>query len=229
MGDAAVRAEVSGVHGQAFGRVKGLSLTGAAVQFGVEQTTAFVSGEKATLIFHFRHERPVQVEAIVRTQTEMDGFRQFGFTFLTPLAIRAKLPPSLLRFFSERAAFRVAPDGPVPVELKSSMLDLRVSGHLRDISVDGLGVVVDEGAGKELVPGLNVSAEFTLPGQDRPLMCEALIRNRSSLKNGAVLTGLRVNRKGSLNFVSLNVTEYVMIRQRASLQARAEKQSKLTP
>ena len=84
MGDAAVRAEVSGVHGQAFGRVKDLSLTGAAVQFGVEQTTAFVSGEKTTLVFHFQYERPVQVEVIVRTQTEMDGFRQFGFTFLTP-------------------------------------------------------------------------------------------------------------------------------------------------
>lgn len=223
MGEAAVRAEVSGERGQAFGRVKDLSLTGAAVQVSVEQTTAFASGEKVTLILHFQQERPVQVQAIVRTQTDMDGFRQFGFTFLAPAAIRAKLPPGLLRFFNERAAFRVAPDGPVPVELKILMLDLHAPGRLRDISVDGLGVVVDEGAGKELAPGLEVSAEFTLPGQDRPVICEALIRNRTALKKGAVLIGLRVNQKGSLDFVSRHVTEYVMTCQRERLQGRVEK------
>ena len=163
----AIRAEVSGEHGQAFGRVKDLSLTGAAVQISVDQEVAFSSGEKVTLILHFEQERSVQVEASVRTQTEMDGFLQFGFLFLVPSAIRAKLPAKLLRSFNERAAFRVEPGALVPVELQIPNLGFHASGGMRDISVDGLGVVVDEGAGKQLAPGLEVSAEFALPGQDR--------------------------------------------------------------
>ena len=223
--NAAVRVEVSGERGRALGRVKDLSLTGAAVQISAEQTTAFVSGEKVTLLLHFQQGRPVHVEAIVRTQTEMEGFWQYGFAFLTPSAIRAKLPASLLRAFNERAAFRVEPDVPVAVELCMSNRGFRVPGHMRDISFDGLGVVVHDEAGAQLAPGLDVSAEFRLPGQDRFLICEALIRNRRTLKKGVVLLGLRFNRKSPSSVGShfRDVTEYVMTRQRQWLQDRIER------
>ncbi len=224
-GDAAIRAEVVGEHGQAVGRVKDLSLSGAAVQIRVDQYTAFVSGEKVTLILHLEQERSVQVEALVRTETQMDGFWQFGFAFVAPSAIRAKLPAGLLRSFNKRAAFRVDPDVPVPVELKNSDRDFQASGRLRDISVDGLGVVVDTVSGQHLAPGLDVSAEFTLPGQEQTLRFEALICNRRTLKQGAVLIGLRIDRKASADCVVQirNVTEFVMTRQREWLQARVER------
>ena len=151
-GDTGIRVEVSGERGQASGHVKDLSLYGAAIQFGVEQTTPFVSSERVTLVFHFQEERSVQVEAVVRTQTEMDGFWQLGFVFIAPSAIRAKLPAGLLRSFNERAAFRVEPDVAVPVELQIPSLGCQASGRMRDISFDGLGVVTDAGIGNRLVP-----------------------------------------------------------------------------
>ena len=220
-GDAAIRAEVSGRRGQALGHVKDLSLLGAAIQFSVQQTTPFVSGEKVTLNLHFQQERSVQVEAIVRTQTELDGCWQFGFIFIAPSAIRSKLPAELLRSFNERAAFRVEPSVTLPVELRIPK-GFHVSGRMRDISVDGLGVVTDASAGNRLVPGLEVKAEFRLPGQDRSLVCDALIRNRRTLNHEAVLVGLRFGRGGSSDAVSQlrNVTGYVMNRQREWLRTR---------
>ena len=224
-GNADIRAEVTGERGQASGHVKDLSLTGVAVQIGVEQNAAFVSGEKVTLVIHFDEARSVEAEAIVRTETEMAGFRQFGFAFLAPSAIRAKLPAGLLRSFNERAAFRIEPDTPVPVELEAADLGVRASGRIHDLSVDGLGVVVDDGAGIQLTPGLDVTAEFTLPGQDRPLTCEALICNRRTLRRGAVLIGARFDRERSSDVASQvrSVTDYVMTRQREWLQARVER------
>ena len=221
-GDAAIRAEVSGTRGQALGHVKDLSLLGAAIQFSFEQTTPFVSGEKVTLKIHFQQERSVQVEAVVRTQTEMDGCWQLGFTFIAPSAIRSKLPAELLRSFNERAAFRVEPSVTLPVELRLPKPGFHVSGRMRDISVDGLGVVTDASAGKRLAPGLEVSAEFRLPGQDRPLVCDALIHNRRTLNREAVLVGLRFGRGGSSDAVSQlrNLTDYVMNRQREWLRTR---------
>ena len=224
-GDAVIRVEVAGERGQAVGQVKDLSLTGAAVQISVDQNTPFVSGEKLTLILHFEQERSVQVQAVVRTQTEMDGFWQFGFAFVSPSAIRATLPPGLVRSFNERAAFRVAPNVPVLVELQISDLGFHTSGRMCDLSVGGLGVIVDDGAGKQLAPGLVVSTEFTLPGQDRSLELEALIRNRRTLKQGAVCIGLCFDRTASSDFVAQlrNVSTFVMTRQRQWLRARVQR------
>ena len=221
-GDPAIRAEVSGERGQASGHVKDLSLQGAAIQFSVEQTTPFGSSERVTLVFYLQQERSVQVEAIVRTQTEMDGFWQFGFVFVAPSAIRAKLPAGLLRSFNERAAFRVEPSVTAPVEMQIPSLGFQASGRMRDISFDGLGVVTDGGTGNRLVPGLEVGVEFTLPGQERPLVCDALICNRRALNKGALLIGLRLEWKGSSEAASRrrNVTDYVMTRQRELLRAR---------
>ena len=224
-GDTVIRAEVSGERGQASGHVNDLSLYGAAIQFSVEQTTPFDSSERVTLVFHFPQERSVQVEAIVRTQTEMDGFWQFGFVFIAPSTIRAKLPGGLLRSFNERAAFRVEPSVTVPVKLQIASLGFHASGHMRDISFDGLGAVIDAGTGNRLTPGLEACVEFTLPGQDRLLTCEAVIRNRRALSKGALLIGLRLDWRGSSDTASRrrHVTDYVMTRQRELLRARVER------
>ena len=222
-GDAAIRAEVGGESGPAFGDVLDLSLKGTAVQISLDQDPAFVIGETVTLTLRFERGRSVQVEASLRARTDLDGFRCFNFAFLNPSALRAKLPAALLWSFNERDAFRVEPEGLVPVNLQIVGTGSLTSGRMRDVSVDGFSVLLDDGAAKQLSPGVHVSAEFTLPGHDGPVTFHASIRSRSTLA-GSVLIGLRFDRDPSSAFVSQRrtVIDYVMTRQRDWLQARVE-------
>jgi len=222
--DAGIRADVDGARGRASGRVTDLNLTGVAVQIGVAQPPAFVHGESVTLVLHFDTARSVQIEAIVHTHTEMDGFDQFEFAFVDPSAIRATLPAGLLRWFNERATFRVELKEAVPVRLENVDLGIDVSGSVRDISADGLGILIDTDAGTCLAPGLEVSAEFTLPRQDRALICQALICNRRTLQNETSAIGacFQWQRSSASASQRRDVTNYVMARQREYLKARVE-------
>ena len=118
-------------------------MTGAAVRFDRELDFPFATGDRVTLVIRFDDGRSVQADAFVRTRTEMDAALQFGFEFAEPSAIRAKLPAHLLTAFNERAAFRVEPDSLVLVALEMPEQELRATGHMHDVSVDGLGVIVD--------------------------------------------------------------------------------------
>ena len=71
------------------------------------RTLPFAVREKVTLALDSKGKRSVQIEAIVRTRNERDGFRLFGFSFSRPTALRAQLSAGLLRLFNERRSFRV--------------------------------------------------------------------------------------------------------------------------
>ena len=221
--DSAIRAEVRGKSCQVSGQVTDLRVTGAAVRVDVAQDGTFAEGERVTLVLGFEDGRSVQADATVQSETEMDGYLQFGFSFVTPSAIREKLPPDLLTAFNERAAFRVAPRSPVSVLLQASEGDLSATGHLRDISVDGLGVIVDH-HDERLTPGLEVDVGFSLPGVAGTLSCAAQIRNRRALRKKTMRVGLCFDWTRSSDAAARirQVTDFVMARQREQLQSRVD-------
>ena len=106
-GDEAIRAMVSGESGQAVGEVLDMNMEGTSVRIDLEQNPTFAVREKVTLALDSKGKRSVQIEAIVRTRNERDGFRLFGFSFSRPTALRAQLSAGLLRLFNERRSFRV--------------------------------------------------------------------------------------------------------------------------
>ena len=219
--DLALRGKVSGESGQAFGEVLDLSLTGCVVWFAIEQSPRFFIGEKVALSVDGDRAGAVRVLATVRARTELDGFRRFEFAFEISSALRARLSVGLLRSFNERKAVRVEPGVTVLVTLQIPSRGFQTTGRMRDVSVDGVGVVIDFESERTLSRVLQVGVEFTLPDGGRPMRLEASIRNRSRLDDGhGVYIGLCFDpQTSSADFVcQRKLTEFVMARQRELLQ-----------
>ena len=222
-GDEAIRATVSGKSAQAVGDVLDLNLEGARVLIVLDHNPTFAVREKVTLTLASKGKKSVQVEAIVQAREELDGFRRFGFSFSNPTTLRAQLDAGLLRLFNERQSFRVAPSAKVPVAVQLKSATFQATGRMRDISADGMGVALDGDSDKSLSDVLEVSVEFLLPGQQRPVALQAWIRKRVSLDDQDVTCyGLAWDPTGSSDFAVQRdqVTDYVMARQREMLQAR---------
>ena len=106
-----------------------------------------------------------------------------------------------------------------------SIETFKTTGRMRDVSSDGVGVIVDGESEKRLARVVQVSVTFLLPGQGRPLTFEAWICKRFRLDDeNAVCYGLSWDPAGSSDFASQQqrVTDYVMTRQRELLQSRVE-------
>ena len=153
-----IGAEIRGKHGQVSGQVTELSVSGADVKLDLAQDHTLSHGETVTLVVSFANGKSVQADAIVRSKTEMDGYLQYGFDFVAPSAIRAKLPADLLRLFNERAAFRVEPSVEVRVSLRGAEQEFHAHGRMLDISIDGLQN--NSGISQPLTTGKPVIALF---------------------------------------------------------------------
>ena len=121
----------------------------------------------------------MEVEATVQTRTELNDARRFGFTFADSRALRVKLNAGLLELFNQRKAFRVEPSATVPVTVRIRVDELEITGRLRDISTDGVGVLMDATAEDQLSHVLDVNLVLHLPDGGAPLRVKASIRNRT--------------------------------------------------
>lgn len=223
--DEAIRARISGDACQSVGEITDLSLTGATVRIGLEEDAHFAVSENVTVSLDPKRMRSVQVLAIVRSRTELDGFRNFGLAFPNPSILRARLSAGLLRLFNERHSFRVEPTEQDRVDVEISGKGYLATGHMRDVSADGLAVVIDLEAERILSNVVHVNVQFQLPGQDRPVAFQAEIRNRYELVGDeTVCVGLRFDPEASSNFASQqrSVTDYVMVRQRELRESLVE-------
>ena len=224
-GDDAVTADVTGESGRANGGVVDLSLKGATVLFPVAQAPNFAVGESVTVDLHSAKAslRLVQVRATVQTRSELEDARRFGLTFSDPAVLRSKLCARLLRLFNQRKAFRVKPSESAPVDVRVCIEELEVVARLRDISSDGVGLLMDAESEARLSRVVNVIVKLQLPPDSRTLTFRASIRNRTRQDaEGAVHYGLRLEPSGTTDFSEqqTHVVNYVMDRKRELLHSR---------
>ena len=117
------------------------------------------------------------------------------------------------------------PSAKVPVAVQIESATFQATGRMLDISADGMAVALDGESDKSLSGVLEVSVEFLLPGQQRPVTFQAWIRKRSSLDDQDVICyGLSWDPTGSSDFHAQQdrVSDYVVARQRELLQSRVE-------
>ena len=219
-GNGAIRATLGGESGQAFGEVLDLSLKGAAVRIPLSQDPSFFVGEQVSFKVD-SNLGSVRVLAAVHARTELDGFRRFGLAFDGSPLLGAKLSAGLLRLFDQRRALRVEPDVTVVVNLSVPRQSFRTTGRMRNVSANGIAVIIDYDSEKALSRVTEVDLEFRLPGRDRPLALQASIRNRRKDDDEAVCIGLCFEAKGSQDFDAQRqtVTDYVVARQSQLLDA----------
>ena len=173
-GDDAISAEVIGKSGRAVGEVADLSLKGAAIRFPLAQDPTFGVGALVTVLLHCGQNEVVEVEATVQTRTELNDTRRFGFTFSDSRALRVKLNAGLLELFNQRKAFRVEPNAAAPVTVRIRVDEREMTGRLRDISTDGVGVLMDAAAEDQLSHVLDVNLVLHLPDEGAPPEGEGL-------------------------------------------------------
>ena len=208
-----VRATVSGESGRAVADVLELSLTGAVVHFSLARRPTFFVGERVAL--DVRCETgPVLVFATVRSRVELDGCRRFDLAF----GGRPKGGVSLHRelfLINRRKATHVEPGAPVPVDLQTLDRVVRTTGRMRDVSANGIAVVLDPPVEKALSCVLEADVTFMLPGQDQASRFRGWIRNRHQLDDeDSVCIGLCFDPKSSPDFVSQqrDIHNYVVAR-----------------
>ena len=223
-GDDAVTADLTGKRGRANGDVVDLSLKGATVLFPVAQAPNFAVGESVTVDLHSVKGslRLVQVRATVETRSELEEARRFGLSFSDPAVLRSKLSARLLRLFNQRKAIRVEPSDSAPVDVLVCVEELECVARLRDISAEGVGLVVDAESDARLSRVANVILKLQLPPDGRILTFRASIRNRTSQEaESAVHYGLRLEPSGTTDFSEqqTHVVNYVTDRKRESLQS----------
>ena len=214
--DEVIRATVSSDVCQSTGEVVDLSLKGATVRIALEEDPTFYLSEKVTLTLNSKRMQSVQFLATVQSRTEWDGFRRFGLVFPNPSILRARLGVGLLRMFNERHSFRVEPSAQERVGVKISGKGFLATGHIRDVSADGVAAVIDLEAERRLSNIVHVNVEFKLPGQDRSVTFQAAVRNRYRLAcYETVCIGLRFDPEASPDFASQQrcVADYVEVRQ----------------
>ena len=177
-GEEVLHAEVTGDHGHASGDVLDLGFRRVAVSLSTEQDPVFALGERITLTLKSETMGSVSVQATIRDRTELEGFRRYGVAFPSPDELRGKLGAKFMRLFNQRRTYRVEPSKETPIEVHLSCEALQVTGRLRNLSADGVGVLVDFAAEQKLARFVAMRVTFRLPGQERPLTFEAEIRKR---------------------------------------------------
>jgi len=128
-----------------------------------------------------------------------------------------------------RLMMTVAPDldGSRPVLRKLTDLRLQakrrhVDGRMLDLSVDGVGVMVERADARAFDPGDRVAVSFWIGGADDPLMASAVVRQLTP-RYGGIRYGLEFELGASREHrvVQNAVLEYVMKLQRKRLRYRA--------
>ena len=213
-----VRATVSGESGRAVADVLELSLTGAVVQFGLTRRPTFFVGERVAL--DVRCEAgPVLVFATVRRRVELDECRRFDLAFGgRPKA--SVSPHRELPLINRRKATHVEPGAPVQVDLQTLDQVIQTTGRMRDVSANGIAVVIDPPVEKALSGVLEADVTFTLPGQDQASRFRGWIRYRHQLNDeDGVCIGLCFDPRSSPDFVSQqrDLHDFVVARQAALL------------
>ena len=224
-GDDAVTADVTGERGRANGDVVDLNLKGATVLFPVAQAPYFAVGESVTVDLHSVKAslRLVQVRATVQARSELEDARRFGLSFSDPAVLRSGLSTRLLPLFNQRKAVRVEPSDSAPVDVRVCVEELEIVARLRDISSEGVGLLIDAESEAGLSRVVNVILKLQLHPDGRILTFRASIRNRTRQEaESAVHYGLRLEPSGTTGFSEqqTHVVNYVMDRKRDLLQSR---------
>ena len=218
-----IRAEVGGENGDVAGDVLDVSLKGAAVRIALEHDPTFAIGERVNLTLDSDTLGSATIQATVRARSELSGFRRFDFAFPNPDTLRRQLNAKFMRFFNERKAFRIEPSPETPIDVHMTSETYQPTGRLRDLSADGVGIIVDGESERRLARVVDVGITFALPGHARPVSFQASIRKRFRLDGtDGVCYGLSWDPEVSdFSTHQQRVIDYVMVRQRELLQTRA--------
>ncbi len=215
------------------GHLIDVSASGAGAVFDPPDPPNLAVGQDIDLIFSSAtFNGPVTVAARVQHRTEdkdNDGSRRFGFRFLEPQQLSARLPEAALRMFNRRQSVRVSPDQFEPVDVtiepcvpESDELQQPVEVLLLNISVGGVGVSLEPTLETAFAATTHINLVIKLPGVRRALELVGDIRYRR-LIGQRIHYGIQFNADETQRFDRVQdiIAKYVSRRQVDHLRASA--------
>ena len=171
------------------GQLIDVSASGAGAVFEPPDPPNLAVGQDIDLVFTSdAFNGPLTVAARVQHRTENkdnDGSRRFGFRFLQPQQLNARLPAAARRLFNRRQTVRVAPDQFQPVGVTIEPCDpgsdepqSPVEVRLLNISVAGIAVSLEPTLETAFAATTHVNLVVKLPGVRRALELVGDIRYR---------------------------------------------------
>lgn len=210
---------VSGVTWQ--GPVMDASIGGISVLFPDDAAPCLPIGEEVTIALHtVEDERGMEVPSQLVHWHQSENGPLFGFRF-DDLLLEEKMSRKLLRLFNRRAAFRIAPDPRTEVLVRlysPADPENTVTARLLDISVLGLGILVEKWVERFLFPLDVIACECDLPGPTAVRVVAETMDRR--LKETRIVYGLRFLPDLTTNFEhqQLIIGEYIARREREEMR-----------
>ncbi len=215
------------------GQLIDVSASGAGAVFEPPDPPNLAVGQDIDLVFTSdTFNGSVTVAARVQHRTEdkdNDGSRRFGFRFLEPQQLNARLPAAARRLFNRRQTVRVAPDQyqPVGVTIEpcvagSDELQLPVDVRLLNISVSGIAVSLEPTLETAFAATTRINLVVKLPTVRRALELVGDIRYRR-LIGQRIHYGIQFNADETERFDRMQdiIGKYVNRRQLDYLRASA--------
>ncbi len=215
------------------GQLIDVSASGAGAVFGPPDPPNLAVGQDIDLVFTSDvFNGPVSVAARVQHRTEdkdNDGSRRFGFRFLEPQQLNARLPAAARRLFNRRQTVRVAPDQFEPIGVTIEPCDPEsgdpqppVEVRVLNISVGGIGISLEPTLETAFAATTRVNLVVKLPGVRRALVLVGDIRYRR-LIGQRIHYGIQFNAEDTERFGRKQdiLGKYVVRRQLDYLRASA--------
>jgi len=153
-----------------------------------------VAGAGATTHMTLVVSLPDQPEVSVDAQAVQASPGGDGVRLGVKLSIsdREQLESSMLPLFNQRQALRVGadPNAPLTVQISGENGEALASATLFDVSMTGMGLLVDAASLPSLSPERPVSLRFLVPGSAEPVRLGGTIRHARQLEDAGHLVGL---------------------------------------
>ena len=125
--------------------------------------------------------------------------------------------------FNRRAALRVSPAEDSDVEAVLETGSSPVVGRVHDVSITGLGIIVDRSVERTMPSGVvGIRVRLTVPTSAEAFVLAVDVRSRRLFEESGVLYGMSVDESKSEPAAVNQLREYVMECQREALRERLE-------
>lgn len=164
-----------------------LSAGGAAVVFDQDMSGELTVDEVRELVFSSLTTSSFRAAAMVRSIPQEDGPNRYGFQFLDGVALFEQLDDSFYRYFNRRRFRRAKPAIGEHFRAVLSFGELAADVEIRDISMGGVGIVVDEEIAAQLEVEMSTDLDLHIPKTDQVLRTYAIIRHMTPDAKGVRL------------------------------------------
>ena len=201
-------------------RLLDLSAAGAGVELPETARGLLATDQAVTLrVTSLRLLAPIDLQGLVCRVDETAPCPRVGLRFVDWREHRALLHSDLRTLFNERGAFRATPDPLRRVRVEVQTPAGRRVGRLRDLSVTGVGVELNDVGGAQ--PGDAVGVTVVLPQPFSPVVALAEVRHVHTGTRRPVMGLFLVTDRREEARMQREIAPWVMARQRAIAQTGA--------